>query len=32
MNELVQIVLHSNLDESYIVAAWWLQIDRFVIF
>jgi hypothetical protein len=22
MNELVQIVLHSNLDESYSVAAW----------
>jgi hypothetical protein len=32
MNELLQIVLHSNLDESYIVATWWLQIDRFVIF
>jgi hypothetical protein len=23
MNELVQIVVHSNLDESYSVAAWW---------
>jgi hypothetical protein len=29
MNEWVQIILHSHVDESDIVAAWELQIERF---